>query len=248
MNALNGSRNQGGYTLVEMMIAAVLGLVLLAGIGQLFVGSNQTFRFQRQLANIQDNGRYAIWLLKDDIERYGLELGTSEAPSVPMVSWWVDGKDDANDSFTVGYEVEDGSVDCAGSAILITDGEPDSDGDGRPELTNRYFVEDGELRCEGSGGAGAQPIINNVDAFQVLYGIDSDNDSVPNQYVTADLVPSASKVVAMRVSLLLRGEENSSVPKQQRTFQVADRSLSFDDRTPRRLFSITVMVRNNLGA
>lgn len=248
MKTIVNKHRQRGYTLVEMLIAGVLGLVLLAGIGQLFVGSNQTFRFQRQLAVIQDNGRYALWLLKDEIERYGLQLGESEGPTMPNPDWWVDGGDDISDTFTVGYEVEDGSVDCAGSAISIADGAPDFDGDGRPELTNTYSVVDGELRCEGSGGAGPQPIIDNVESLQILYGIDTDDDQVPNQFVTADLVPNASRVVAMRLALLIASEMNTSVPKQDRSFQVADRNLSFDDQIPRRLFSVTVMMRNNLGA
>ena len=53
-------RRQRGVTLVELMIAMVLGLVLIAGIIQVFLGNRQTYQFNEDLARIQENARFAI--------------------------------------------------------------------------------------------------------------------------------------------------------------------------------------------
>lgn len=244
MQKLPGFAHQRGYTIVELLIAATLGLVLLAGVGQLFVGSNQTFRMQRELADIQDSGRFAVWFLKQELERYGVESGTGEPPKVLSTAFWVDGGDDASDELTVRYEVTGAAADCNGSTVDAADAGSDSDGDGNFEVQNRFYVEDGQLLCAGNGGGAAQPLVESVESLQVLYGLDSNSDGVIDQYVTADSVATPGSLLAIRFALLIRGEENRSIPRQNRTFQVGDRLLNFDDQIPRRLFGLTVPVRN----
>ncbi len=55
--------------MVELMVALALGLLLTAGILQVFVGSKETFEFQRELARIQENGRFAMEFLTRDIRQ-----------------------------------------------------------------------------------------------------------------------------------------------------------------------------------
>lgn len=62
---------QGGLTLVEMLIAISLGLLLLFGIGTIFVGSNQTYRVQEENARIQEAGRYALEILGRNLRQAG---------------------------------------------------------------------------------------------------------------------------------------------------------------------------------
>jgi type IV pilus assembly protein PilW len=62
---------QHGLTLVELLIALVMGLILLAGMVTVFVANKQTFRFQDALSRLQENGRFAIALLERDIRRVG---------------------------------------------------------------------------------------------------------------------------------------------------------------------------------
>lgn len=246
LRAFPGKAQQGGYTIVELLIAGVLGLVLLAGVGQLFVGSNQTFRMQRQLADVQDAGRFAVWFLKEELERYGVETGPGEPPAAINPDFWVDGGDAENDEITIRYEVEGAAADCAGSAVDEDDDDSDLDADGNFEVQNRYFIQDGSLLCEGNGGGEAQPLVANVDAFQILYGLDSNNDNVVDQYIIADDITEAGRVLAVRFALLIRGETNQSIPKQNRAYQVADQEFEFDDQIPRRLFGVTAHLRNRI--
>lgn len=62
---------QRGVSLVEIMVSLVIGLVLTAGIIQLFLGSKQTYRFQDALSRVQENARFAIDALNFDVRMAG---------------------------------------------------------------------------------------------------------------------------------------------------------------------------------
>jgi type IV pilus assembly protein PilW len=53
--------------LVEIMIAMVIGLLLIAGVGQIYISSKQTYRLQDAQSRMQENARYALELLSNDI-------------------------------------------------------------------------------------------------------------------------------------------------------------------------------------
>ncbi len=68
---------QRGLTLVELMVAIVMGLVLLAGVATVFVANKQTYRVQDALARVQENARFAMTFLSRDIRSAGyLGCGT----------------------------------------------------------------------------------------------------------------------------------------------------------------------------
>lgn len=53
------ARAQQGMTLVELMVALVIGLLLLAGVIQIFLSNRAAFSFNEGLARLQENGRFA---------------------------------------------------------------------------------------------------------------------------------------------------------------------------------------------
>ncbi|MBK9217167.1 MAG: prepilin-type N-terminal cleavage/methylation domain-containing protein [Uliginosibacterium sp.] len=56
-----------GVTLVELMIAMVLGLLILAAVSAVYLSSKQTFRANDNLARVQENVRTAFDTLTHDI-------------------------------------------------------------------------------------------------------------------------------------------------------------------------------------
>ena len=64
-------QKQNGLSLVELMVAIVLGLILVAGIIELFVNNRQVYRVQDAQSRLQENGRYAMNVLSQSIERAG---------------------------------------------------------------------------------------------------------------------------------------------------------------------------------
>lgn len=58
-----GLRRRGferGVSLVELMIAMLLGLVLIGGIIQVFIGNRVTYAFNEGLSRVQEHGRFAL--------------------------------------------------------------------------------------------------------------------------------------------------------------------------------------------
>lgn len=58
---------QSGVTLIELMVAMVLGLLVAAGIVSVFLSTSSSNRAQTQMAHLQEEGRFAISRLKDDL-------------------------------------------------------------------------------------------------------------------------------------------------------------------------------------
>jgi type IV pilus assembly protein PilW len=58
---------QLGATLIEIMIAMLIGLFLLGGLIQIFSGSKQTYRLQDNMSRLQENGRFAMDFITRDV-------------------------------------------------------------------------------------------------------------------------------------------------------------------------------------
>lgn len=67
MNEISLRARQSGITLIELMVALVLGVMVSAGIVTLFLTTSSSNRVQNQLAQLQEEGRYAIARLVDDL-------------------------------------------------------------------------------------------------------------------------------------------------------------------------------------
>lgn len=53
-------KKQSGLSLVELMVAIVLGLILVAGVIELFVNNRQVYRVQEAKARMQEDGRFVL--------------------------------------------------------------------------------------------------------------------------------------------------------------------------------------------
>ena len=60
-----------GVTLIELLVAVAVGMLLIAGVIQIFVGNSQTYRFNESLSRIQENGRFAIEEITRDVRMAG---------------------------------------------------------------------------------------------------------------------------------------------------------------------------------
>jgi len=67
----NTKTQQQGLTLIELMIAIVLGLLITAAVIQLFVNNKQTYRITESQMQLQNNARFALNALSKDIRLAG---------------------------------------------------------------------------------------------------------------------------------------------------------------------------------
>jgi type IV pilus assembly protein PilW len=74
MNRHNKQR-QYGFTLIEIMVALLIGLFLAAGVVQVFVSTKGTNRVQENLSRMQENARFAMSFLSSDIRQAGFSGG-----------------------------------------------------------------------------------------------------------------------------------------------------------------------------
>lgn len=88
-------------------------------------------------------------------------------------------------------------------------------GTGVPELYCKYL---GAAEPDKEPAWKVASIASEVESFQVLYGVDTDGDGLPNQFLNADAISASEKdsgssswkkVVVIKVALLLRGSQNS---------------------------------------
>jgi type IV pilus assembly protein PilW len=73
---------QQGFSLVELMVSLVLGGLIIAAVGTVYLGSRQSFRTQDAMARMQEGARYAFEALSVDLRQVGFGCGTVNAGAV----------------------------------------------------------------------------------------------------------------------------------------------------------------------
>lgn len=79
---MNTHHNCKGFSLVELMVALVISVILLGGITQIFMSSKKSFTIQDSLGRQQENGRYAVDTLAQDLRRTGYWGGNADVSAV----------------------------------------------------------------------------------------------------------------------------------------------------------------------
>ncbi len=69
-NAIQITR-QAGLSLVELMVAMILGLILVGGVIQIYISNNQTYRVTEAASRIQESGRAALRILSRHVRMAG---------------------------------------------------------------------------------------------------------------------------------------------------------------------------------
>jgi type IV pilus assembly protein PilW len=329
---------QTGISLVEVLVALVISLFLLGGIVQVYVGNKVTFKFTSALAEVQENGRFALDMMSQDLRLAsqwgcisfnpadttnindtlngthpgydadfhdflspaatlpGAIVGTNDAglngSDLLMVRGGKPGQTNVEGPFTAAATQSlnvnpTGSI-SAGDIILVARcGEfllniPEADilSVSSVDVTNpvqtvinvaapksQQFENDAmviELQTvtysignAASGGvetalfrqefnAAALELVEGVEDMQVLYGIDSDGDQFPNQYVTSDNVPNFNAVVSLRIMLLIHSIDDF-VTETPQIYTFNGVLTTAPDRRLRQVFSTTIALRNRIG-
>ncbi|MEG0884568.1 MAG: PilW family protein, partial [Janthinobacterium sp.] len=241
-----------GMSLVELLVALSLGTLLMLAASSMLLAASGSYGDQSASARLDDNGRYALDTIARAVRQTAYVNWDSSAAPVAHadddsaniagldahslgknsegISGALPGALHGSDVLALRYYGAgkeaggDGSVlNCAGFGV----------GAAQTEAQRGWSIfyvaqgadGEGELRCKyrGANGWGADAVIRGVDAFQVLYGLDTDTppDGVANRYVNAMVLAGADaaarqrdfyrrthwkRVASVRVALLLHGE------------------------------------------
>jgi len=257
---------QSGISLLELMVSLGLGLLLMVGIGTIFVGSNQTYRVQDDNARIQEAGRYALEIIGRSIRQAGANAPMSStggivpcSPPIGTAITGTDGAGGASDTLSVQMCAQpdelDGGVwnmrDCTGR--LANAG---------TLVTNAFALNGTDLRCTGTvvvagvAQVQTQPLLSNIEDLQVIYGIDTNGDQSVQQYKAVLVAADLPRVLTARVCVLIRSEGLGVAVGNQTylncagalgTATGAGASTTAGDTRLRRAFVATFSLRNRIN-
>lgn len=233
-----------GFSLVELMVAMVLGLLITAAAISLFSTNQRTFALQQAMSEAQEQGQLAMRFIAQDLQFAGYmddEVSATDFPGIHTTTFLgmsasADGANGDNDRLTISHH---GRRDCTGTSLTPT---------AMTEVVNTYWVDDdGNLKCQGNLSTDDVILLQDVRSFQVLYGIDQTIDAMAfaSQYVKPGDI-GANEVVAVKVAVLLEKPLPSMEgSEEEQTFYLLDHEETVKDgRSLRRQFQSTVAIRN----
>lgn len=177
---------QAGFTLVELMISLTLGLIISASIIQVMLSNNATERLNRAMASAQENGRFIVSrmrneilmagrydslspILNDDVDivMEGAFVHNTPVPlpgdfSNALAKGALEGVNGASDTLMVALQA---NQDCRGLPLGYGVGLVPSQ---EFLVVNEYFLDGTSLKCRGFDGRVLR-------GQKVAVGNDSDN-------------------------------------------------------------------------
>jgi type IV pilus assembly protein PilW len=172
-------KQKEGVTLIELLVALAIFGIVIGAIYRLFIVQTKAYTVQDQAVEVQQNVRSAMEILLRDLRMAGYDDDNTAVTLSTPII--VPG----DHSITVKYEYNSAEYQVqywrdAGSSILFRD-----------------------------DGLGGQPLLENVEALNFTYGIDTNDDGVVESWKNAADV-GASKVIA--VGVLLTGRPDQKNP------------------------------------
>lgn len=222
-----------GFSLIELMISMVLGLILITGVINLFLASSQTYRLQDAMFRVQESGRFALDFVLRDLRSAGfqnvLPTNTFRNTSIQAVEGFIpaaaaplgDVKDDVTSETLKIF-----STGIAGGDVYY------------------YVAPDvgGRLTLFRNLSA----VVEGVEDVAFLYGVDTSGDRQADSFLALGAVTAAqwSDVVAVRVSFLVASNDAGVVEAVQAP--PAPFASIPSDRRMYQAFTSTVALRNKM--
>lgn len=200
-----------GFGLIELMIALVLGLLVVAGVIQIFSAARGTYSSQNSSARLQEDARFVLSKMIQEVRMVGmfgcLRTITNAGTSLDIpISW------DANGAILTLLTADVGGnggvptwtvvSDCVSTSRLYTGVQ--TAGAGQVSFPIRrviYTYQNGQLLLGPSDNRAV--LVDNVSVFRVSFGVaTSATDTLATSYTSAPSNPALIRSV--RLSMTLR--------------------------------------------
>jgi len=217
---------QTGMSLIEVMLAQTLGLFLIFGLIQIYLSVQKTFDLQQAIINLQENGRFASYLLSKNIRMAGF------AGCESLIKWGdenlaIHGYDKDVPEF-LREVIKKGTDSVEIAECTIRDKATRFERfaffvgatDRKDPLGNLLYGLYVKYRKNGN----KRELVSGVEDMQIRYGVvNQKDDSYITDYVTAAQVADWKKVRAIEIALLLRSE--LPVLRQPVPYEFLDKKL-----------------------
>jgi type IV pilus assembly protein PilW len=249
---------QAAFSLIELLIAMLLGSLVILGVIGVYGGSRQNYTTQDEVGRLQENMRIGSSIVERTIRQGNYKRFPAPRDQNPMLvaafsfvpitgangTGTAPGTSDMievrfNGSTDVVAATADGViVDCMGASVAAT-----------VQSNNRFMVRvilgRPWLSCSTDSGATWTALIPDVEAMEVLYGtFSSENRSVTN-FVDWTSVTDPARVVAVKIHLLYRSSAQAGVAPSTRTYRLAEQTYGpFADRFLRSATESTIVIRS----
>ena len=208
------------------MIALVLGLIVVSAVFNMYAGGTRSAQFTQGLQALQENGRYAVSAMRRSLQLAGYSPG-KHIDAIDIA---------ASDDRTLVIRLRQ-AQDC--------NGQPTTGTDGLAVNTYRYDSAMLAITCRGnSAGASVMTIVEGVDGFRVLYGVDADANDVPERYVAHSTSLKSDDISAIRFALLINSAAPIRAQARSRNHVLLDSIITKNDRLARQVFTGLVKLRN----
>ncbi|TSA40045.1 MAG: prepilin-type N-terminal cleavage/methylation domain-containing protein [Methylococcaceae bacterium] len=227
-------KQQLGMTLIELLIAMLLGAVLITGVVQVFISSKQTNQLLEATARIQENGRFALSFISTDLVNAGFRQCLEEGFALVDAINGIDAnRINRSDSLSIAWS----TAACAASSADT------------PFTSVSYYLDTGSGNqvslYKKVGSASATELVEDIDNLQFLFGADTDGDGVPNYFVPAGTVGlDMAQVMAVRISVVARSAQQISA--RPVSYLLNNQVITPVDRVIRRVFTSTILLRNRV--
>lgn len=106
---------------------------------------------------------------------------------------------------------------------------------------------DGNPALFKTGLNGTQELVPGIENLKILFGEDTDNDNVANQYVKANAVTNMNNVVSVRVSVVAISQDNNQTVAPK-SYVLEGATITPTDKRLRRVYTSTITIRNRYKA
>ena len=259
---------QQGRTLIEMMIAIVIGLLIMITLVNFYLSSKQSYRATEASQGIDESGRLVLTMIGQRVRMAGYinpiiagnqyaqaKAATWSSGSYPVyacnngasnratiASNLICGGAGTTDVLEINYDLLGTSTTGGLDLNLDCNGDdPTTSG----YVRSRYFVDtDNALKCIGNGGGSKQPLIENVLDFQVQLGVDNNGDGVIDQVVDPAATVSWDKVKTVQVCLIAKASQISTAGQTVSWVDCSGNLQTSTDGYLRKRFVSTMTRRN----
>ncbi len=179
-----------GVTLIELLIVLVMSAFVIAGIYRLFIAQTRAYTVQDQVVEVQQSIRSAMEILLRDLRMAGFDsdsVGSKIIIANPIIA--------EDHKVFVSYEYDNTTQHTVTYWIDVA--------------TKTLFRQLTTIKDDGSRTDGPrEALLENVDALDFKYGVDTNNDGGLDSWVSAGEI-GMGKVVSVRVVLTAKPDQTN---------------------------------------